>query len=264
MQYSRLTDPIPPESGAPILLLLPGMVCGPAAWQQQVDALEGTVQIVIADYGSADNIIAMADQLLTSLNGPLLLAGHSMGARVALEIYRLAPHRVLGLCLIATESRARPDGERGQVEDKTRMGLLKLAAEHGMQAMANAWIPSLLGLRSLDNQLVVDALSTMITAHTTETLAWHIEAGRTRPDAQALLGTIACPTLLIAGAQDALRPPALLEEMHVAIANSSLLVIEGCGHMPTMEAPEATNMAMQTWLSKSLLNLNSTLGYRRH
>ncbi|UZE25901.1 alpha/beta hydrolase [Pseudomonas sp. B21-056] len=247
-----LTNQLPPGIAAPVLLMLPGMVCGPASWQQQAEALAGNVQIVIADYDSADNITVMARQLLAFFDAPLLLAGHSMGARVALEIYRLAPHRVLGLCLIATESRARPEGERGQAEDSTRMGLLKLAVDQGMQAMANAWIPALLGPRSQNDRRVQDALRAMISAHSVETLAHHIEAGRTRPDAHALLSSITCPTLLIAGEQDVLRPPALLEEMHLAITHSRFLVIEGCGHMPTMEAPESINLAMQTWLTQSL------------
>lgn len=146
MQPSSLPD-IAREASAdqPKLLLLPGMVCGAISWQHQHQALEPHVEVVIADYLHADHVTIMALQLLDNHGGPLLVAGHSMGGRVALEMARLAPKRVKGLCLIATESRARPEGDRGLAEDDARQRLLKMAVERGMPAMAEAWIPALLG-----------------------------------------------------------------------------------------------------------------------
>jgi pimeloyl-ACP methyl ester carboxylesterase len=38
------------------------------------------------------------------------------------------------------------------------------------------------------------------------------------------------------------------EEIAAAIAGSELLVIEGCGHLTTMEKPEQTNAALRRWL----------------
>lgn len=243
---------LPPDSSRPILLILPGMVCGPASWQQQNQALAQHMDVVIAEYGDADHVTSMAQVLLNTHSGPLLLAGHSMGGRVALEMQRLAPERVLGLCLISTESRARPEGERGLAEDDARQRLYQLALEEGMVAMATAWIPQLLGPQGLLDTALRAALQKMIGSHSCETLARHINAGKTRPHSYDHLPQISCPTLLIAGERDALRPPAVLEEMHQAMAHSSFLIIEGCGHMPMMEAANEVTQAMLTWLHRSL------------
>lgn len=240
------------KSKQPLLLMLPGMVCGAASWQQQHQALSAHVDVVIADYQRCSHVTLMARRQLEDHHGPLLLAGHSMGGRVALEMIRLAPERVIGLCLIATESRARPDDERGLAEDDSRQRLYRLAAEKGMAAMAEAWIPALIGPREVNNASLRATLINMISDHDPETLARHINAGKTRPNSYDLLSKIKCPTLIIAGEYDAIRPPPVLQEMHHAIGNSSFLMIEGCGHMPMMEAPEVVNQAMLEWLNRSL------------
>lgn len=253
MHTSLLPEATQHASGQqPLLLMLPGMVCSAASWQPQRLVLEAYVDIAIADYPREDHVTVMARRLLGEHSGPLLLAGHSMGGRVALEMVRLAPERVVGLCLIATESRARPSGDRGIAEDLARQRLHTMAVEKGMSAMAEAWIPSLLGPLALRDASLQTILKKMIIEHSPESLAMHINAGKTRPDSYNFLSRITCPTLLIAGELDSIRPPAVLEEMHLAITNSDFLVIKGCGHMPMIEAAEIVNQAMLTWLHRSL------------
>ena len=57
-------------------------------------------------------------------------------------------------------------------------------------------------------------------------------------DAHALLGQIACPTLVIGGAEDRIVTGKASEELAAAIPNSQLYVYEGLGHGLYEEAPD--------------------------
>ncbi len=52
------------------------------------------------------------------------------------------------------------------------------------------------------------------------------------------LGRVRAATLIVWGAQDRLLPLALGEAYHRGIANSTLVTIEQCGHLPPLEQPE--------------------------
>ena len=70
-----------------------------------------------------------------------------------------------------------------------------------------------------------------------------------RIDSRPTLARIACPTLVLCGREDAILPLEVSEEMHAGIAGSRLVVVERCGHMSTMEQPEAVTAALQEWLA---------------
>jgi len=74
----------------------------------------------------------------------------------------------------------------------------------------------------------------------------------TRPDNRPLLAQIRCPTLVLVGRQDVLTPPALAQEIAAGIAGARLEIIAECGHLSTLERPQAVNQAMRAWLSVAL------------
>ena len=69
-----------------------------------------------------------------------------------------------------------------------------------------------------------------------------------RPDFRPLLPSIKCPTLVLCGRQDGLTPLENSEEMATAIPGAKLVIVEDCGHMSTLERPQAVNRAMREWL----------------
>ena len=73
----------------------------------------------------------------------------------------------------------------------------------------------------------------------------------TRPDMRPLLASIACPTLVLVGDGDELTPPQLSEEIAADIAGSRLVVVADCGHLSTMEQPEAVNWALIDWMEST-------------
>src|SRR5580658_8651255 len=95
------------------LLLLPGLICDQTVWQQQIDALSDVAVCTCADYGSLDSLPAMAAAVLRSAPERFSIAGHSMGGRVALEVYRVAPDRVARIALLNTGSSPLAAGAAG-------------------------------------------------------------------------------------------------------------------------------------------------------
>ena len=70
-----------------------------------------------------------------------------------------------------------------------------------------------------------------------------------RPDNRPFLAAIKIPTTIIVGADDALTPVKVHEEMHAGIVGSTLHVIADCGHLSTLEAPDAVNALLTAWLA---------------
>ncbi|MBV8324598.1 MAG: alpha/beta fold hydrolase, partial [Hyphomicrobiales bacterium] len=75
------------------------------------------------------------------------------------------------------------------------------------------------------------------------------QAIMTRPDVRPFLPAIKCPTLVLVGDGDELTPPALSQEIAAGVTASRLVVIAGCGHLSTMERPDAVNRALIEWMS---------------
>lgn len=229
------------------LLLLPGLLCDAAVWRSQVETLTG-YHCQVPDYGLADSIEAMAASVLEGAPSRFVLAGHSMGGRVALEVYRRAPERVSSLMLLDTGYAARPAGEAGEREKRGRLELLHQARHAGMRAMGQTWLAGMVHPSRLDDTELVNAILAMIERKTPEIFAAQVQALLQRPDATPLLSELRCPALLICGRQDSWSPLSRHEEMAARIPGSRLEVIEDAGHMSTMERPHSVTTVMQEWL----------------
>jgi pimeloyl-ACP methyl ester carboxylesterase len=63
-----------------------------------------------------------------------------------------------------------------------------------------------------------------------------------------MLSGIKCPTLVLVGDADQATPPELSKEIAGGIAGAKLIVVKDCGHLSTIEQPDAVNSAMIDWL----------------
>lgn len=230
------------------LILLPGLVCDRATWAAQIQAFSPRLHCHVPDYGLRDSLTAMAQHVLdTAPSKSFALAGHSMGGRVALEVLRLAPARVHHLALLDTGTHPLAEGAPGARERAGRMALLEIAERQGMRAMAEQWAkpmvhPSRHGTR------VFEAVLDMLSRSSPEQYAAQINALLNRPDAAPVLPSITCPTLVLTGREDLWSPPEQHERMAAAIAGAELCIVEQCGHMSTLEQPEAVTAALEGWL----------------
>ncbi len=233
----------------PHLILIPGLMCDEAVWEHQDRALRDIADITIADHGSLDSLTAMADAILKRAPERFALAGHSMGGRVAFQVFRRAPERVTAIALMDTACTPRAAGAAGAEETEQRYRLLNKARKEGMRAMGAEWVQRMVHPERLSDTTLMNAILDMIARKTPEIFEAQITALLNRPDARDVLPQIHCPSLVLCGREDAWSVLSHHEEMTAMIPHGRLVVIENCGHMSTMERPEEITAAMRDWLS---------------
>jgi pimeloyl-ACP methyl ester carboxylesterase len=232
-----------------IVIFLPGLVCDQAFWAEPMKALSEGANCICAEWTGEDSLPAMAQKALALVKGPFALAGHSMGGRVALEVFRTAPERVSRIALLNTGYQPLAGGTAGEDEKRGRYALLKLAKEQGMRAMARQWLPPMIHPNRREEAPLVNAIVEMFARKTPEIFEAQIHALLGRPDASSVLEQIRCPALVLTGQEDAWSPPARHAEIAARIRESSLVVIPNCGHMCAMERPSAVTEALRAWLA---------------
>jgi pimeloyl-ACP methyl ester carboxylesterase/predicted glycosyltransferase len=84
---------------------------------------------------------------------------------------------------------------------------------------------------------------------TPEILIATVGEGRARTPLRELLAGVRCPTLLVHGTEDAIRPIGLSERAHEAIAGSVLVPLEGAGHTPNTRDPVRFNVLVRDFLA---------------
>jgi pimeloyl-ACP methyl ester carboxylesterase len=76
-------------------------------------------------------------------------------------------------------------------------------------------------------------------------------AAMNRSDGRDVLTTLRCPALVLCGREDQVTPPALSEEMADLLTGQvELAVIARCGHMSTLEQPDAVAEAFARWTAR--------------
>ncbi len=228
----------------PVLYLLPGLLCDRVTWAHQEAGLADLADIRIPSFYGFDALDAMARAVLAEAPPRFALAGHSMGARVALQIMTLEPGRVTHLALLDTGIHPVRPGE-----PEKRQVLVDLARTEGMQALAAAWLPPMVHPDAARDPALMRTLTDMVCRATPAIFAGQINALLTRPDFEAHMPDIRCPTLVGVGREDAWSPVSQHEPIAAAIPGAQLVVFENCGHMAPMEAPEVVTRALRTWLT---------------
>jgi len=225
------------------LVLVPGLLCDAAMWEHQRRYLSEVAEITIADVTRFETMVGTAEAVLAMAPERFALAGLSMGGYVSLEIMRRASNRVTKLALLDTS--ARPDtGE----QSTRRQHFIQLTKE----GRFNEVISTLLSLlvhpdRMQDERLCTD-IKEMNRRVGPEVFKRQQAAIIGRQDSRNDLSKMRCPTLILCGRQDALTPLEVHEEMSSRIPKARLVVIEDCGHMSTMERPQAVTALLRDWL----------------
>lgn len=101
---------------------------------------------------------------------------------------------------------------------------------------------------------VVSAIQAGISAVNTKSVRWAIKSVvPLRKDQHALLASIACPSLIVAGEEDRTFPVTETEKMATAIPNSRFVVLPEVGHLTALEHPELTNTLIDSFLSDAAI-----------
>lgn len=166
-----------------------------------------------------------------------LVAGYSMGARLALAIAARHPSRVAGLVLVSVHPGI-PDGssrdERRRWDDIQARRL----RDEGLVRFVDAWerMPLFESQRALPHTILATQRRTRL-AHDGDSLALAMSAlglGR-QPDFSA---GIKCPAVFLAGALDA-KFVALHSQLAARSPGATCRTVGGAGHNLPLEAPVA-------------------------
>lgn len=224
------------------LVCLPGLLCDARVFVGQRARFPD--MLAIDGFGARRSLVEMAAYALSLAPLRMSLLGHSMGARVALEMIRQAPDRIERLALVSTGTHLPQPGEADKRHD-----LLDLGRRDGAGALVDAWLPPMIAPANRTAALV-DPLRMMCLDAGVDVFEAQIAALLDRPSVDTLLPTIACPTLVAVGSDDVWSPPAQHRAIVAAVPHADLVIVEGAGHMLPVEATDAFNDAIAAWLAR--------------
>ncbi len=227
------------------LVLLPGMMCDARLFAPQVAAFSGERAVQVAPLTQHDTMGALARSVLDDAPPRFALAGLSMGGLVAMEIIRQAPERVTHLALIDTN----PLAELPEVSARRKPQIAKVRAGQLRAVMRDEMKPNYLS-DGPNQGAILDLCMAMAEALGPVVFERQSRAVQSRPDQQETLSKVNIPTLVMCGEDDRLCPIERHELMHQLVSDSTLTIIPGAGHLPTLEQPELTTEALARWLKR--------------
>ena len=227
----------------PTLILIPGLAGNSTMWRGQLAALAAWQPVVTDVHTRGETIPAMAAALLREHAGPLVLCGASRGGMIAMEAARQAPERVQGLALLGTD--ARPDSPE-------MIAIRTAAIDLFAQGRAREVIePNIAMAFHPDNAPALSAsYLEFVLGAGSEQLIRQNRAVIGRPDARPHLANLSCPVLVMCGDADLLTPPERSREIASLVPQAELVMVPRCGHMLTMERPDAVNATLAAWLHR--------------
>ena len=226
------------------LLFLPGLLNSSKIWRDQVEKLADLTTSIVGDLTVADSISGLAEAVLADAPDRFALAGLSMGGYVAFEIIRTAPDRVERLALLDTT--ARPDAAE---QSAKRTVLVAQTRSEGLDPVIPQLLPGFLSPDGAQDPAMVQAVSEMAHEVGAEAFGRQQSAIMGRPDSRPDLPGIACPTLVIVGAEDTMTGGEIAQEMVDGIPGAVLAEIPNAGHLSPLENPEAVTAALREWLA---------------
>lgn len=225
------------------IILVPGLNCSARLYAPQIPELWHFGPVTVANHVRDDTMAAIAQRILDAAPPRFALAGLSMGGYVALEIMRRAANRVVKLALLDTGARDDPP----EAQERRRANI-QLAENGRFDAVIDPQFPLYVHPDRANDAALKAVYLTMCHDVGLEAYVRQQKAIMSRADSRPLLPAIRCPTLVLVGAQDEATPPHLSDEMTVGIPGARLVTIPDCGHLSTLERPDAVTKALVEWM----------------
>ncbi|MEW5422875.1 alpha/beta fold hydrolase [Amorphus sp. 3PC139-8] len=232
----------------PPLVLVPGLACTPRLFAPLVDVLgQDAISVQIAEHLGPDTIGEIADQILAASPPYFALAGLSMGGYIALEMALRAPDRVNHLGLFNTK--ISPDSPE---KAASRRELIALAEDSRFEDVIDRLLPAFLHPARLEDADLVATVRAMAHDVGPDRFIAQERALLSRENRLQQAAKLEMPTLVIAGDADQLMPADAADEIRRTIPHATLVTIETCGHLSTLERPVAVAHAIADWLGLPL------------
>jgi pimeloyl-ACP methyl ester carboxylesterase len=226
-------------------------------WTPQLDTLSDEFTVIAWDepgaggsddvpdgFGLSDYADCLAGLIRALGVSPTPVVGLSWGTTVILELYRRHPAMVRSMVL--ADGYAGWRGSLGAEEADARLAGVRAA----MEEPAERFDPTLPGLFAGEPPAtflpLLEAMESGVRRHSMETAL----TAMAQADLTDVLPTIQVPTQLIWGALDARSPLTVAREFERLIPGARLAVIPDCGHVSNLEAPDAFNELVRSFLSE--------------
>ena len=252
---ARLAYELGGPEQAPVLVLGNSMGTTMAMWDDQLPALSGRFRVLRYDHrghGASEappgpyRIEQLGDDLLGLLDelglDRVSFCGLSLGGMIGIWLAANAPERVDRLVLCCTSAKVDPGPYLERAARVRAGGTGSVAGE-----VVERWFTPAFRERAPET---VARTVAMLAATPDEGYAGCCEAIAAM-DLRDGLGSIAAPTLVIAGGDDPATPAPHAEAIVAAVAGAQLKVVPGAAHLANIEQPQQITRLLLDHLSPS-------------
>ena len=229
------TDSLPYQ-----IIFIPGLLLTADLFEAQIADLPIGQSYMVADTTASDSIQHMAERAAGQADPEFVAIGLSMGGYVAMELARLYPERVKGVGFLSTNSSSETEERR-----KIRQELINLSKIGKFKGVTPRLLPRLLSEQALQDKILTSSIMNMAADIGQENFVLQQTAIMHRLDQRPHLPDMTVPSLVLCGTADELTPPAQSEETASQLPDAELQILDGIGHLSSMEAPEAVNAALR-------------------
>ena len=246
--------PSPGLDDAPVVVLLHGLGSSRLDWPLQISALSAHYSVLSIDlpgHGCSAALqgwpdvgaygVGVGDVLRKLEIAQAHIIGLSLGGMVALQMGLETPSVVRSLVLVNSCAHLQMQA-KGFLRSLVRLALLLT----GRMKLLGDWVAG--GLFPLPDQAALRQMASAHIAQTSRKAYMQAIWALARFDARDELESIAVPTLVIAGEQDATVPLPHKLELAEKIPGAKLCVFPGSGHATPYDAHEAFNDAVLRFL----------------
>lgn len=239
--------------GLPVVLLH-GFPFNHTIWQAQQAALSDAARVIAPDlrgHGQspapegeyamdlmASDVLALLDRLDVPR---AVWVGHSLGGYIVMAALRLAPERIAGVGLVATQPLADGEEKRIQRRESAELALENGSADTAFSMMSQIFAPGIDGTSPLAQSVYDIMVNTPPTG-----IAGAQRGMAQRPDSSDTLRGLSVPAVIVAGVDDKIVERDTTRAMAALIPGVQLVEVEGAGHMPMLEQPEQTTGALRS------------------
>ncbi len=246
------------------VVLAHGFGCDQNMWRLTVPALVEDYRVVMFDYvgsGRSDPS-AFSEERYASLDGyardvvevcetldlrDAVFVGHSVSAVIGVLAAGTAPERIGALVMVAPSPRYIDDESyRGGFSAEDIDELLE-SLESNYLGWSAAMAPVIMG--NTERPELGEELTNSFCA-TDPNMARVFARTTFLSDSREDLKRVKVPTLVLECTQDVIAPREVGAFVHQAIPGSELVTLDATGHCPHLSAPEATNEAITTFLTR--------------
>lgn len=221
------------------VVFIPALLCDEQLYRDVIAELGDAIHahVMLSPKPRLEDSVA---DILARAPDRFALVGTSYGGNLAMELALAAPRRATALWLM------------GCSPDAPQPGGPDLAG--GLEAAPDAVIEMLAGLVVYQDAVAAAAFKAMAERVGGPAGAAQARALGVRREVTSRLGALTMPALVLWGEEDALVPVAVGRQLAANLPRARFEVLQGCGHLPTLEKPADSAVRFRKLLEEAAVH----------